>query len=299
MPWGNARQVAPLFMMSPTPEELRREEYGEAKPEGRRGTGRSSEKDFHNHLNHEYFRFAPYALGTRLLNGVRVWSKIIFWFLALSGMWVTVTGAWEAEKDSVQTFFKFLVFTVVMTSPSLVVWGISAFLLSRFSGRLVQPGKGPSWELNRRTGVVTLFQYKGQQVTTQSVPFHEFDAYIQTRKRTQELWLRHRHSQANISFLPILGGYPSNETLWAFWDFLQNYMDTSQPLPDVPALEKYRVYDPVTVRYDRETGRAPRYWIDMDEESFRKALVVMEERVEGLDTESRPDLMARYVKYPS
>ncbi|MFS2196849.1 hypothetical protein ACCD02_32550, partial [Pseudomonas sp. Pseusp88] len=44
--------------------------------------------------------------------------------------------------------------------------------------------KGPLWELNRRTGLVTIFDYKNFKKTGKigefTAPFYEFDAYIIT-----------------------------------------------------------------------------------------------------------------------
>ena len=298
MPWGNTRQVVPDFLMSPSPTELRREVLEEHDRMINPGEGvLKVQAEFHNHLTHEYLRFAPYALSSRLLRGIKLWSKLAFWFLAVMGLWVTITGTWNAEEERLRTFLAFFLFTVVLTFPSLVGWGVSAFLLSRFFACLIRPTRGPAWELSRRTGMVTLFKYRGKQVLTHSAPFHEFDAYIRTRRGNHEFWLEHRYSNAAISFLPICGPRPCFVSLWALWDFLQNYMDTSQPLPDVPGLERYRGNDPTTVKHDGETGRDPRCWVDMDDESFWQARVSMEESVEALDTDSRPDLMARYVKF--
>lgn len=299
MPWGNTRQVVPDFLMSPSPTELRREEHEERERTINPDEGLpNTQTDFHNHLTHEYLRFAPDALTTRLLRGVKLWSKVVFWFLAVMGLWVTVTGTWSAEEERLRTFLTFFLFTVVLTFPTLVVWGVSAFLMSRFFARLIRPARAPAWELSRPTGMVTLFSYRGKQIITQNAPFHEFDAYTRTRRGNHEFWLEHRYSSTSISFLPICGPRPCFVNLWALWDFLQNYMDTSQSLPDIPGLEKYRGNDPTTVKHDGETGRDPRYWVDMDDESFRQARVAMEERVVALDTDSRPDLMARYVTFP-
>jgi hypothetical protein len=54
--------------------------------------------------------------------------------------------------------------------------------------------------------------------------------------------------------------------LYAHWDELQRYMDVSQPLPDVPALEKYRHLDPTTAEYDAagKRGRLEDYWATLD-----------------------------------
>lgn len=57
---------------------------------------------------------------------------------------------------------------------------------------------------------------------------------------------------------------------FAYWQFLQNYMDVTKPLPDIPALEEYRHLDPVTAEYDRKTNRPECYWRDMDDDTFKQ-----------------------------
>src|SRR5699024_7944776 len=52
------------------------------------------------------------------------------------------------------------------------------------------------------------------------------------------------------------------------WEFLQNYMDISRPLPEYVVLEAYRHLDPVTAEHDKKTGRNPRYLRDMQQEAL-------------------------------
>ena len=55
--------------------------------------------------------------------------------------------------------------------------------------------------------------------------------------------------------------------------------------------------DVITAEYDRLTGRNPRYWIDMDDATFKQIVSEMHQRVEDIDTFERPNLMAGYVTY--
>ena len=54
------------------------------------------------------------------------------------------------------------------------------------------------------------------------------------------------------------------------WNFLVNYMDTSQPLPDIPLFESVRHLDPTTKAYDQKTGRDPDYWWKLGEKGASK-----------------------------
>lgn len=63
-------------------------------------------------------------------------------------------------------------------------------------------------------------------------------------------------------------GVPS--PVYEYRDFIQNYMDISKPLPDIPILEPYRHLDPVTAAHDQQTGRDPHYYLTMDNATWRK-----------------------------
>ncbi|MGB0942519.1 MAG: hypothetical protein ACPGUE_08970 [Marinomonas sp.] len=71
------------------------------------------------------------------------------------------------------------------------------------------------------------------------------------------------------------------------WNMIQRYMDVSQPLPDCIILEESRESDPVTVAYEKVTGRNPRYWRDMTDEEYLAALKKLN-KAQQENTESAP-----------
>ncbi|TVP87703.1 MAG: hypothetical protein EA348_12415 [Pseudomonadaceae bacterium] len=151
--------------------------------------------------------------------------------------------------------------------------------------------------------MITVFKYPRGDVQEQRAPFHEFDAYINTTPDRQGLpmnvlSLEHRYSDISIYFGDILPPDSNTQQPCALWDFIQNYMDTSHPLPDAPLFEEHRHNDPTTVEHDKATGRPPRYWRDMDDEAFKEALNTMRARVGVINTFTRPNIMAQYVDYP-
>ncbi|MGF2686691.1 hypothetical protein ACQUWM_09345 [Marinobacter sp. DUT-3] len=175
---------------------------------------------------------------------------------------------------------------------------------------VLKAGRGPEWEINRRTGMVKVWQYSRKRPFMPAKPpvviekpFYEFDAWCCARVDRHgtlfDLVLSHRYSKLDVTVGDILGAHGHAKMCYAFWDFIQNYMDITHPLPDFPLLEEYRHLDPVTAEHDRKTGRPERYWRDMDMDTFKKKVDRMHTNVTIIDTAQRPNLMARKLRYAS
>lgn len=116
---------------------------------------------------------------------------------------------------------------------------------------------------NRRTGMVTIPQFG--RTPPIMLPFAECDGYYfcpQSKTGwSYTLYLGHRFSpQGTILTQQRTDRFVVN----ADWEYFQQYMDISLPLPDTPAVETYRHLDPTTAAYDKEHNRPPRYWRDFD-----------------------------------
>lgn len=145
-------------------------------------------------------------------------------------------------------------------------------------------------EFNRRTGMVTKWRYSfwtGKQRKVISKPFVEFVAYRQTLWGRMMgiphfLYLYHKgRGQFSIGSKNLINLKTGGDVM-AFWDFLQCYMDISQPLPDSPLLEVARSFDPVTREHDKRNKRPERYWRDMSKQQMRKQAYAMFDRIERL-----------------
>lgn len=197
----------------------------------------------------------------------------------------------------------------VFLGPPLACWAIGSFVVHKLPNWVVRPSKGPLWELNRRTGMVTIFDYDnmGEYQRSGTIgeftnPFHEFDAYISSGPDRQglmwhQLYLAHRYHELVINLSPIVPKDSSMASQFAAWDFIQNYMDISRPLPDIPLFEQYRDQDPVTAERDRNAQRPARYWRDMDDATWEAKLDEMQARVNAYDITGRSNSMSRHVRY--
>ncbi len=120
--------------------------------------------------------------------------------------------------------------------------------------------------------MVTLYNSRNQ--VRFSHPFIEFDAVLISTPGHQgilhySLALVHRYNGYDQG-VPVGNLISTNlpQEFEQLWNVLQQYMDTSKPLPDFLALEESRHRDPVTAEYDKQTGRTPDYWRSMSDEEY-------------------------------
>jgi len=141
-------------------------------------------------------------------------------------------------------------------------------LLGKLLDRSLESGESA---FNRETGEVS-FALSGNKKLT--APFEEFDAYVERVVQHGGIFYRlmfvHRYTGKQFSQTSLSRIEPAREEVMALWDMLQRYMDVSQPLPDVPRLEPFRHLDPVTAEHDQRTGRDPRFWRDLDLETWKQ-----------------------------
>jgi hypothetical protein len=159
----------------------------------------------------------------------------------------------------------------------LLCWGIGLFLEKKHPEFVYREPKGPLWELNRQTGMVTI--YKDPEKEGQSgeirgqAPFHEWDGYLFNLPDHQgNLWYRlvlvHKTRELALPLNQLVAATTNREDVLAYWDVIRQYMDVTKPLPDMPLFEPYRHLDPTTREHDEKKGREPRYWRDMDRENY-------------------------------
>ncbi|QJD58869.1 hypothetical protein HG264_08070 [Pseudomonas sp. gcc21] len=309
LPWGNTQKVVPEAFMRPEPETLRFWEKEYKRREHLKAEGIYKPKpmeriDFHDRCDHEHYRHAPWAKRSQFWLFLHPFGKVGFFLFLFLSIVVALLVTSLADADYLGAFVKaFKLMFTAFAVACLAAWLLASLVIHQFPRLWAKPSKGPKWELNRRTGMITVFEYRRRQVNEKPAPFHEFDAYITTTPDRQGLpmnvlSLEHRYSDISIHFGDLQPPDRNTEQLCALWDFIQNYMDTSHPLPDAPLFEEHRRNDPTTVEHDKATGRKKRFWIDMSEEPFKQEKSRMRSKVDAINTFSRRNLMAQHVNYP-
>ncbi|MCQ4315540.1 hypothetical protein EA797_02235 [Stutzerimonas zhaodongensis] len=311
LPWGHTEDIVPHSMLSHTsPAGLRDvERYEHALETGEEQREAYELLDYHQVIDHERYRHA--SLSKRSLFWFYLWvgGRFVFWVMAIFLPLTWLVGAAALDDEYLSNLLAIIKETAWTFLVPLACWAIGSLVVHKLTNCVVRPSKGPLWEFNRRTGMVTIFDYdnmgehkRSGTIGEFSYPFHEFDAYISSGPDRQgliwhQLHLVHRYHDLAIDLSPIVSKDSSMAPHFAAWDFLQNYMDTSRPLPDIPLFEQHRAQDPVTAEHDRRTARPERYWRDMDDETWDARLTQNLARVNAYDITGRLNLMARHVQY--
>ncbi|MHA6127228.1 hypothetical protein ACX3YD_13710 [Pseudomonas fluorescens group sp. PF-1] len=315
LPWGSPNEIAPAsFLEKISPKKLRLHEKSKKEREEQIAAGTYTSSsfehiDFHIRGDHECFRYALLSDASHFWIYLYSIGRFLFWFSLFILLFISTLILINAEESWQETALNITKYSSITLGIPLGSWAIGKLVIDKFPNLWIKPSRGPIWELNRRTGLVTVFDYKNNgeykkngTIGELTAPFYEFDAYIATSPDSQGmplnvLYLAHRYRNIMINFGALLCPGPDVQPPCALWDFIQNYMNVSRPLPDLPQYEEYRHLDPTTAEYDRLTGRNPRYWIDMDDATFKQIVNDMHQRVEDIDTFERPNLMAGYVTY--
>ncbi|WP_201017199.1 hypothetical protein [Pseudomonas cichorii] len=298
-------------MEDPTPKSMRFWEQAEEEKREQKAAGTYVPAPFegvelHQKYDQERFRFAQLPFRSQFWLLMLAFGKggfIVFLPISLFVHLLAVVDSrrswWEETSDLLLS-----VYPVFLGIP-LLLWLIGHIIVNYFPRIWFRPPKGPLWELNRRTGLVTLFDYKRFKkdgvIDERVAPFHEFDAYMTTTPDRHGpmhgLLLCHRYGDIQINLNSLFCPDDMTHKPCALWDYLQNFMDISRPLPDLPCHEPYRHLDPITAEHDRKYGRKQHYWMNMDDDTFKAKVNEMSYRIATIDTLIRPNLMARHVVY--
>jgi len=269
--------VPPGFLETWHPQRLR--EYEDM--ERRKGITELEERHtYHGRLDEECLRYATLPKISWALLWMQHGGRLLFTWLFPIFLLVIIFGWTQLpEYMSFRTFFWDGIFPLLVYAflPMLLCWGIGYFLEKKYPKVVYPDLKGPLWELNRRTGMVTLFkdpEKKGQSGKIRGqAPFHEWEGHLLSLPDHQgNLWYRlvlvHKTQEWALPMNQLLAATTNREDVLAYWDLVRQYMDVTKPLPDIPLFEPYRPLDPTTRAHDEKKGRDPLYWRNMNEDDY-------------------------------
>lgn len=297
LPWGHTEPVIPAHLMAGSDLiELARREKTYKKLQSLTGL-------YDEAFNHMEMRPASFTKMATFWMYTYSLGKGLSFIMFAGVIFVYVFSYFADKNYSVsEIFFKYLPTLTIYQGIPITIWILSALYFKLFG---FKKGQGAKWALNRQTGRVTIYQQQGEKDQQKRIaiekPFYEFDAYLMTLLNRQgfayyTLYLQHRY-QKELLIKDLLDNEVGNkQEAYAMWFFIQNYMDTSQPLPEFGDLELFRPYDPTTIEYDKQSARNPRYWRDMPYELWQSKCEEMAKQVFKLKLNS-DNIMAKHVQY--
>ncbi|MFL1406845.1 hypothetical protein ACJO2E_16025 [Marinobacter sp. M1N3S26] len=271
--WGDAKDIVPPTIFTKnTPKTLRRyEKEGDI----------SGEIGFEGRFDQSCLRFARLSAFSSFINIINIVAKVGFFASIPVSILTSIPLYLILRDDPSFHYSEILEFLLFINGAPLLVWKGTDLLITTFPKFFIRSGRGPEWEINRRTGMVKIWKYprkipfvkRGKPEIIEE-PFTAFTPWIGISGDRHGALYRfeffHREKDLEAFVGDALAPQKHPVMCYAYWQFLQNYMDVTKPLPDIPALEEYRHLDPVTVEYDQKTNRPERYWRDMDDETFKQ-----------------------------
>lgn len=200
----------------------------------------------YNHATTFYFLACLFYIMTVLAPFIMLFGVIVL------GYFVGLYSTWSG-------FFQSLVVVAGWVGASYILWQLFAWL-----GRHTPDNK--SFKLNRRTGMAC-FPQKGKQ-PDKEIPFAEFEPRISTGSTPGGFY--HQLVYVHHTGSSIFGcGERFMVDVYLKMAYLEQFMDITKPLPDMPCLEWCRDKDPTTSAYDKANNRPTNYWRDMNGKQIR------------------------------
>lgn len=162
-----------------------------------------------------------------------------------------------------------------MLGLQVVGWGGAFFIVLYFVLRyLLNHNKFTNKNnttFDRRTGMVRMPLKDGKvwEVRFDELEPYQFETMSPHGIFYYQLMFGHRYSDSYMTS-PIQHMDPW--VLHVDWEYYQQFMDVSKPLPDVPVLESERALDPTTVAWDAKAGRPQGFWAKTPSEAFKQLM---------------------------
>lgn len=271
--------VPAKFMETWNPEAINEDERIEKERRAREQAGGEAYNPV-GWIDHESIRWATLPASSWFWLVLKGGGKTLFCVTVPAAIFVIFAFYVQVDYPTTSHFLADALNTIsILCGPFLAAWTLGS-LVERFLPHWVYKApKGPLWEINRRTGMVTIFKDPKKPENAGEIehqaPFADFDGYLQSGPTQQGHMLyypvmTHRTREISLGLTALSAATSMPQEGRALWNCLCQYMDTTAPLPDIPLFEPCRQQDPVTAEHDKTTGRNPRYWRDMDEATYKE-----------------------------
>ena len=163
--------------------------------------------------------------------------------------------------------------TIFLNNIDVLTIGLISLLVSKYLYRLLDKFNiTPSGQyviFNRQTGMVEIAN--DERTGYHYLPFEQFNAHhrtVHSERGAPYYGFTLLHYQQDLMYQ--VADYSSVVQVLVHWELIKNFMDTTEPLADIPQFERYRVYDPTTIAYDQKHGRPDDFWYRVDKKFMKK-----------------------------
>ena len=232
-------------------------------------------------IKKEELRLALHSMSTSKKDTIFViWNFLHLAVMVLVPMYILVSillNGWEELWINLGIVFASIV--ILLSSKSLFL------LLDKFN---LTP-KGLYVVFNRHTGMVEVASESRGKF--HHLPFEQFNAHhrtVHSERGAPYYGFTLLHYKEDLMYQ--IADYVSIEGALVHWELIKNFMDTSEPLADIPQFERYRVYDPTTIAHDKKHGRPASFWGRVDKKFIKKVSEIAHDTVRGFPVKNADTL---------
>ena len=261
----------------------------------------SSQKNFYkNNLNGRYEKYRSIfcaktsnltlALSTNPSNIIDliIFSWVLLHFIALLSaflipLFALLLGSVSLAGDIVTMLFCYL---VVSKSLNFIIW---PFIRKKYNLAVI---------FNRVTGKMAIPTSDAKSLD--ELPFEEFNAHYKVAHNPNSGFPNRGftllHFKKSMRYEKTYANQVAPSLI--HWELLQNFMDVTQPLADIPQFEYYREFDKTTAEFDRANGRPKYFWYRVDKSFLKQMNQADDELLKDFNDEEQLDnlLMGKPIK---
>ena len=179
-----------------------------------------------------------------------------------------------------------------------LMWAFSKFFNLTIWKLIRKKVKASRVNFERTKGLVWMDNNSGSH--SLKFPFEEFNAHYKVQNNPQSGFPYRGFTLLHFKKDVFYAWTGANLISSAFlhWELLQNFMDVTQPLADIPQFEYYREFDKTTAEFDKANGRPKYFWYRVDKSFLKKMSQAKNEQLKEFNDDEQLDnlLMGKPIK---